>query len=302
LQPGAPVTPLFQQNPGVYAALTVDVHGRMNVVWLDVNQTNPSWQGPVGFGGDHLQPGAPVTPIFQQRPGVFAALTIDRHGRTNVVWLDVNVPNPGWQGPVGFGGDHLTPGAPITPVFEQNPGVFAALTIDVHGRINVVWLDVNVPNPGWQGPVGFGGNHLKPGASVTPLFEQNAGVFAGLTVDAHGRMNVVWLDMNVPNPGWQGPTGFGGNHLKPGAPVTQVFEQSAGVFAALTIDVHGRTNVAWLDMNQPHPGWQGPVGFGGTHLTRGAPVTPLFAQNPGVFAALTIDAQGRANVAWLDTN
>ena len=107
-----------------------------------------------------------MTPLFQQSPGVFAALTIDVYGRMNVIWLDLNVPNPGWQGPVGFGGNHLKPGAPVTPVFEQSPGVFAALTIDVHGRTNVVWLDVNQASPGWKGPVGFGGDHLQPGAPV----------------------------------------------------------------------------------------------------------------------------------------
>ena len=45
---------------------------------------------------------------------------------------------------------------------------------------------------------------LVPGAPVTPLFEQSAGIFAALTVDEHGRMNVVWLDMNVPQPGLAG--------------------------------------------------------------------------------------------------
>jgi len=187
-------------------------------------------------------------------------------------------------------------------VFEQNPGVFAALTVDRHGRMNVVWLDMNRPSPGWQGPVGFGGQHLAPGGSVSPVFEQSPGVFAALTVDSHRRMNVVWLDMNRPSPSWQGPVGFGDPHLGPGAPVSPVFAQNPGVFAALTVDRHGQMNVVWLDVNQASPGWQGPVGFGGSHLTPGAPVSPVFEQNPGVFAALTIDRRGRMNVAWLDTN
>jgi hypothetical protein len=55
----------------------------------------------------------------------------------------MNLPNPGWQGPTGFGGDHLAPGAPVTPVFEQSPGVFAALIVDKFGRMNVTWLDMN---------------------------------------------------------------------------------------------------------------------------------------------------------------
>jgi hypothetical protein len=302
LAPGAPVSPVFAQSPGVFAALTVDAHGRMNVTWLDMNVPNPGWQGPAGFGGDHLAPGAPVSPVFEQSPGVFAALTVDRLGTMNVTWLDMNTPSPGWKGPVGFGGNHLTPGAPVSPIFEQSAGVFAALTVDKLGRMNVTWLDMNVPNPGWQGPVGFGGDHLAPGAPVSPVFEQSPGVFAALTVDRLGRMNVTWLDMNVPNPGWQGPVGFGGDHLAPGAPVSPVFAQSPGVFAALTVDRLGRMNVTWLDMNVPDSGWQGPVGFGGNHLAPGAPVSPVFAQSPGVFAALTVDARGRMNVTWLDTN
>jgi hypothetical protein len=274
----------------------------MNVVWLDMNQPSPNWQGPVGFGDPHLVPGAPVSPVFEQNPGVFAALTVDQHGRMNVIWLDMNQPNPNWQGPVGFGDPHLAPGAPVSPVFEQNPGVFAALTVDRRGRMNVVWLDMNQPSPNWQGPVGFGDPHLAPGAAVSPVFEQNPGVFAALSVDQRGRMNVVWLDMNQPSPNWQGPVGFGDPHLAPGAPVSPVFEQNPGVFAALTVDRAGQMNVVWLDVNETNPGWQGPVGFGSPHLAPGASVSPVFAQNPGVFAALTIDAQGRANVAWLDTN
>ena len=101
---------------------------------------------------------------------MFAALTVDKHERMNVVWLDMNSPNPGWQGPVGFGDDHLKRAAPITPLFEQSPGVFAALTIDVLGRMNVVWLDVNPANPGWQGPVGFGRVVETIGSPRTDVF------------------------------------------------------------------------------------------------------------------------------------
>src|SRR5262245_25005948 len=137
------MTPLLEQGAGIFATLSVEEHGRMNVVWLDLNLPNPGWQGPVGFGGDHLEPGAPVTPLFQQNPGVFAALTVDKDGRMNVVWLDVNQPKPGWQGPVGFGDSHLAPRAPVSPVFAQNPGVFTALTVDRRGRMNVAWLDTN---------------------------------------------------------------------------------------------------------------------------------------------------------------
>jgi hypothetical protein len=37
----------------------------------------------------------------------------------------------------------LAPGAPVGSVFEQSPGVFAALTVDKLGRMNVTWLDMN---------------------------------------------------------------------------------------------------------------------------------------------------------------
>src|SRR5262249_19805039 len=102
----------------------------MNVTWLDMNVANPGWPGLVAFGGPRLMPGAPFPSTTVFRSGVFSALTVDKFGRMNVTWLNMNVPNPGWQGPVGFGGDHLTPGAPVSPVFAQSPGGFCALTVD----------------------------------------------------------------------------------------------------------------------------------------------------------------------------
>ena len=68
--------------------------------------------------------------------------------RANVVYAlrDAGIP----ERPVGFGDPHLAPGAPVSPVFAQNPGVFAALTVDAQGQMNVVWLDVNQASPGWQ--------------------------------------------------------------------------------------------------------------------------------------------------------
>ena len=302
LSPGGAISPIFEQSPGIFAALTVDQHGAMNVVWLDTNVEQVRWQGPVGFGDQHLVPGAPVTPVFEQSPGIFAALTVDRNGVMNVVWLDTHQEPIHWRGPVGFGGQHLAPGAPVTPVFEQSPGIFAALTVDRNGVMNVVWLDTHQEPIHWRGPVGFGGQHLAPGAPVTPVFEQSPGIFAALTVDRNGAMNVVWLDTHQEPIHWRGPVGFGGQHLAPGAPVTPVFEQSPGIFAALTVDRNGAMNVVWLDTHQEPIHWRGPVGFGSQHLAPGAYVTPVFAQSPGVFAALTVDRYGAMNVVWLDTH
>jgi hypothetical protein len=157
------VTPVFQQSPGVFAALTIDVHGRTNVVWLDLNQSRAGWQGPVGFGGKHLKPGAPVTPLFPQSPGVFAALTIDVHRRMNVVWLDLNQANPGWRGPVGFGGDQLQRGAPVTPVPAEARRIPRPRS--TYGRTNVVWLDVNRRTRAGRVPSASGGSSRR---SVLP--------------------------------------------------------------------------------------------------------------------------------------
>src|SRR3954451_24450611 len=74
----------------------------------------------------------------------------------------------GWQGPAAFGEKHLQPGAFITPLFRQSESIFAALTVDRNGTMNVVWADRN--KQGWQGPVAFGGNRLHPGAFITPLW------------------------------------------------------------------------------------------------------------------------------------
>ena len=296
------MSPVFEQTPGVFAALTVDKFGAMNVVWLDTNAQPMGWQGPVGFGGHHLEPGGWVSPVFEQTPGVFAALTVDKFGAMNVAWLDTNAQPMGWQGPVGFGGHHLEPGGWVSPVFEQTPGVFAALTVDKFGAMNVRMAGHQRPALGWQGPVGFGDHHLEPGGWMSPVFEQTPGVFAALTVDKFGAMNVVWLDTNGQPMGWQGPVGFGGHHLEAGGPISPLFEQTPGVFAALTVDKFGTMNVVWLDTNAQPMGWQGPVGFGDKHLVRGGPISPVFKQTPGVFAALTVDKFGAMNVVWLDTN
>ena len=163
LKPGAFITPLFQQQEKVFAALTVDKNGAMNVVWADLNNPN-GWQGPIAFGDAHLQPGAFITPLFQQEETIFVALTVDKNGAMNVVWADLNNKS-GWQGPIGFGDAHLQPGAFITPLFAQDQKVFAALTVDKNGAVNVVWADLNSPD-GWQGPVAFGDPHLRPGLSL----------------------------------------------------------------------------------------------------------------------------------------
>jgi lysophospholipase L1-like esterase len=289
LAPGAPVS-VFQQSPGIWTGLTVDRAGTMNVVWGDFNR-NDGWQGPRPFGDAHLAPGAQVS-VFQQSPGVWAGLTVDRTGTMNVVWGDFNV-NGGWQGPRPFGGAHLAPGAPVS-VFQQSPGVWAGLTVDRTGTMNVVWGDFNV-NGGWQGPRPFGGAHLAPGAPVT-VFQQSPGVWAGLTVDRAGTMNVVWGDFNR-NDGWKGPVPFGGAHLAPGAPIS-MFQQGPAAWAGLTVDNTGMMNVVWADLNASDC-WRGPVAFGGAHLAAGAPVA-VFEQSPGVRAGLTVDQVGRMNVVWLD--
>jgi hypothetical protein len=67
--------------------------------------------------------------------------------------------------------------------------VFTALTVDNNGAINVVWADLNNPS-GWQGPVAFGDPHLRPGAFITPVFQQKS-LFAALTVDRNGALNVI---------------------------------------------------------------------------------------------------------------
>src|ERR1700680_4115839 len=200
------------------------------------------WQGPQPFGDPHLVPAAPVA-LFQQSANVFAALTVDTNGALNVAWLDLSNQS-GWQGPQAFGDPHLVPGAPVA-VFQQSANVFAALTVDTNGALNVAWLDLSNQS-GWQGPQPFGDPHLVPGAPVA-VFQQSANVFAALTVDTNGALNVAGLDLGNQS-GWQGPQAFGDPHLVPGAPVA-VFQQSANVFAALTVDTNGALNVAWLDLS-----------------------------------------------------
>jgi hypothetical protein len=152
------------------------------------------WKGPVAFGGAHLSPGAPVS-VFQQSPGVWAGLTVDRNGMMNVTWADFNVSTPRWEDPVAFGGAYLVPGAPVS-VFQQSPGVWAGVTVDTKGMISVAWADFKVREPRWEGPVQFGEEAtLFPGAPVS-VFQQSPAVWAGLTVGRNEMMNVMWADFN----------------------------------------------------------------------------------------------------------
>jgi hypothetical protein len=121
-------------------------------------------------------------------------------------------------------------------------------------------------------------------------------VFTALTVDAKGALNVAWLDLST-QAGWQGPVPFGAATLHPGAPVA-VFQQTRTVFTALTVGAKGMLNVAWLDLST-QAGWQGPVSFGPATLQPGGQVS-VFKQSDAVFTALTVDAKGALNVAWLD--
>jgi hypothetical protein len=164
-----------------------------NEVRVYGSKPNGGWQGPTAFGDGHLSPGGFITPLFRQNDAVFAALTVDKIGFMNVVFADRN--KQGWQGPTSFGPGPLQPGAFVTPLFKQNDAVSAALTVDRNGFMNVVWADRN--KQGWQGPVAFGGSHLAPGAFITPLFNQSGSIFAALTVDRNGFMNVVWTDFHL---------------------------------------------------------------------------------------------------------
>ncbi|MFF5004941.1 galactose oxidase-like domain-containing protein, partial [Streptomyces phaeochromogenes] len=260
----------------------------------------PVWRGPVAFGSNNLVPGGHVTPLFQQQPGVWAALTVDKYGVMNRVWLDANAPSPTWAGPVAFGSGNLVPGAPVTPLFQERPGIWSALTVNT--RMNVVSVDANATPPAWTGPVAFGSDHLAPGALVTPLFQERPGVWSALTVDKGGRANRVWLDANAPSPSWEGPEPFSSGTLVPGAPVSDFFQQQPGVWAALTVDEAGRMNVVSVDANVFPPAWSAPAPFGEPDLVPGAKVTPLFQQQPAVWAALTVDQENSMNVVRVDAN
>jgi len=114
-------------------------------------------------------------------------------------------------------------------------------------------------------------------------------------------MNVVWLDMNRPSPGWQARWASAIRISRRGADVAGLHEEPGRLRRA-----HGgRARAAERRMARREPAspdWQGPVGFGGSHLAPGAPVSPVFAQNPVGFAALTVDQRGRMNVACLETS
>jgi hypothetical protein len=287
LQPGGRVT-AFEQGPGVFAALSVDARGSLNVAWLQVGV--PGWNGPVAVGAPLLVPGAPVA-VLRQGEAVHAALSVGAGGRMHVAWLDLADPaRRGWQGPQTFGGAHLQPGAELA-LFRQDATTLTALTVDRNGALNVAWLDT--AGGGWQGPLALAGNHLVPGAPVQ-VIEQAPGVYAALTIDRSGALNLAWLD--TARPGWQPPVPLGDRHLVPGAPLA-LFRQDATTVAALTVEGQGLMDVAWLDT--ANPPWQPPRGHGPARMAPGGHVA-AFRQGEGVVAALAIDGQGCMSVTWLD--
>jgi hypothetical protein len=85
---------------------------------------------PIGAGDSHWWRGRDFSVSVEQ-------------AAADLSWALVVISRGGWQGPFAFGGSHLAPGAPVSPVFRQGPGVFAALTVDKNGFMNVVWLDTN---------------------------------------------------------------------------------------------------------------------------------------------------------------
>ncbi len=288
LVPGAAVA-VLRQAAAVHVALSVGVDGRLHVAWLDLNDpAQRGWQGPMPFGGTHLQPGAALA-LFRQDATTLAALTVDRNGALNVAWLDT-AGGAGWQGPLVLAGNHLVPGAPVQHI-EQSPGIHAALTVDRLGSLNVAWLDT--ARPGWQPPAPLGGVPGVPGAPLA-LVRQDASTLAALLVGSQGMLNVAWLDTT--SPPWHAPQEFGTARMAPGGHVA-AFQQDEGVVAALSIDSQGRLCVAWLELARP--GWQGPQPFGDDRFEPGAPVT-VFRQAGRVSAALAIDRRGALCVAWLD--
>ena len=127
----------------------------------------------------------------------------------------------GWKGPIGFGGDHLAPGAWVSPVFEQAENVFVALTVDRHGRMNVTWLD------------------MKPAARVGKIRSPETDTFCcGHASLADGRLLIVgrtkgWPPATGPHSHYDGFSGSEGlleaNQGNPKAGFDTIVGQGTGV-------------------------------------------------------------------------
>jgi hypothetical protein len=92
---------------------------------------------------------------------------VDKNGAMNDAYLDTSN-NNGWQGPLAFGDPHLSPGAPVA-VFHQSSTIWAGLTVDKNGAMNVVWGDTSTNN-GWQGPLAFGPATLPLKGAISTFF------------------------------------------------------------------------------------------------------------------------------------
>ncbi|MBZ5710061.1 hypothetical protein [Nannocystis pusilla] len=291
--PGTRITNLVWQTPTILAALVVDGQGFVNVVWLDLEQQPQRWQV-AAFGPAVFSSAGRITALVRQTPTVLAALAVDVNGYANVVWLDVD--NPPWR-VSPFGLPVFPAGAYVTDPVWQTPTILAALAVDIGGRGSVIWLDL-AQAQGWRIHP-FEQGTFVAGGPISGLGGQASGVLAALAIDASGSPAVLWLDLHQAQ-GWQAAT-FGAPTFPAGAPVTDLVQQSPTVVAALAIDVNGQANVAWTDSGQQPQQWRA-AAFGPASFSPGTRVSELAWQTSEILAALAIDAQGLANVLWLDLN
>ncbi|MDC0672664.1 hypothetical protein [Nannocystis radixulma] len=291
--PGTRITDLVWQTPTILTGLVVDGQGFVNVVWLDLDQQPHTWQV-AAFGPAVFSPVGRITALVRQTSRVLAALAVDVNGYANVLWLDVE--SPQWR-VSPFGLPVFPAGAYVTDPVWQTPTILAALAVDIGGRGSVIWLDL-AQAQGWRIHP-FEQGTFVAGGPIGGLGWQASGVLAALAIDASGSPAVLGLDVRQAH-GWDAAT-FAAPTFPAGAPVTELAQQTSKVVAALAVDAGGRANVAWTDSGQQPQQWRA-AAFGPASFVPGTRVSDVVWQSSEILAALAIDAQGLANVLWLDLN
>lgn len=198
VEPGAPLA-VAHQGERQLDVFYVDREGVLHVVWV-VGKGH--WQGPHPLSRPRWAPSAAHLAAAAQGSRQLDVFGVDVHGRPSVFWV---VGSGKWQGPQPLGDRDLVarPGGALATTSTQVADQLDVLFIDVHGNLDVAWVEGLGE---WRGPQQVGADGSAPaGAPVTTHTQSQGGVHQTDVFYTGDTRQVSW----VTGAGeWQGPWAF----------------------------------------------------------------------------------------------
>jgi hypothetical protein len=269
--PGASIAAANQGSPSNLTALIVSDKGAVNVLWV---RGTGNWQGPIEISSKGFaHAGAPIAVGNQGSLDQLTALVIDNHGTMQVFWVrDAGA----WQGPIAIGPpSKFSVGGSVALANQGSLNQLTALSVDVNGTIQVLWVD---GSGAWQGPVPIANSTGKfpAGAPIAMTNQGSLDEVTAVVVDNSGAVNVLWVTGLGE---WQGPiaitpSGF----ASPGASIALQNQISKNQLSAFLVDSTGALSVLWV-INKDS--WEGPVPITGTNFAMPGAQVSVALQNPG---------------------